>query len=296
MANGTYTFQTVTVPGASGGTWLGGINNAGEVTGYFSASNGASSQAFVEQGGSFTPFSIGLPHGAAAGINNLGQVAVTAGDVMTGVEGAIWSAGQTTIIGRGLSASGINDGGTAVGTMNLPNGLSTAGFISRNGVLTQFTAPGATNTQAHGINNQGEIVGTADGHGFADINGQFSTIDVPGAVKTDPAAVNLAGVIAGSYYDGAHWHGFVDTAGQMQFINAPGASDTWVGGINDSNQLSGYFQAAAGGPIEGFIATDPPAAPPPPDQQQVAFIKSFGHSDVGRSTFGMPLHMTHHHG
>src|SRR3954463_15670755 len=50
----------------------------------------------------------------------------------------------------------------------------------------QIDVPGATDTQAQGINDAGQIVGlfsdSMGGHGFLDTAGTFTTIDVPSAI------------------------------------------------------------------------------------------------------------------
>src|SRR4051795_11643503 len=57
--------------------------------------------------------------------------------------------------------------------------------------FTQIDVPGADSTEAHGINDVGQIVGVfgnrgmfAPSHGFLDTGGSFTQIDVPGAFST----------------------------------------------------------------------------------------------------------------
>jgi probable HAF family extracellular repeat protein len=269
-----YTFQTVVVPDATDGTWLGGINNSGEVAGY-DAGFGFDHypKPFTYSDGTFTPLAnfSEASRAHANGINNAGQVVGEFGFGTQATLAYLWSPNApeqtiSSVTNPGSNAIdkayGVNDAGQVVG-VDLPFGEK--GFVWQNGSFSFLKVPGASATEAHGINNAGTIVGTADSHGFLDANGQFSTIDVSGATATDPMAINTSGTIAGSYNDGAHWHGFIDTGGQMSFINEPDASDTWVTGLNDKGQLTGYFQPSAGGPVQGFIATpqQAPADPPP---------------------------------
>src|SRR5436305_6556097 len=76
-----------------------------------------------------------------------------------------------TGIGR---PSGVNDAGQIVGYSL--GGEQTRGFLYTNGALVSITAPGSRNTLAYGINNAGQIVGSASGsgtgtYGFLYING-----------------------------------------------------------------------------------------------------------------------------
>src|SRR4051794_41497713 len=77
----------------------------------------------------------------------------------------------------------------------------------------QIDVPGATDTQAQGINDAGQIVrlfsDSMGGHGFLDTAGTFTTIDVPSAIPvlgltgyTYALGVNNAGQIVGRYSGG----------------------------------------------------------------------------------------------
>jgi uncharacterized membrane protein len=80
-------------------------------------------------------------------------------------------------------------------------------------VYHTIVVPGATSTEASGINLEGEIVGSfADSsfitHGFLLDRGNFTAIDVPGSSVTEAAGINPRGDIVGTFIDGGI-HGFV---------------------------------------------------------------------------------------
>ena len=296
MANGTYTFQTVTVPGASDGTWLGGINNSGEVTGYDSGF-GADHypHAFTYANSTFTPISLptSRPNQTTGnGINNQGQVVGADGTPPIGVVGFLWSPDGSyqeisSIPGvpppdRIDIAYGINDNGQVVGADFVGRHV---GFIWQGGAMSFLQVPGASTTEAHGINNSGVIVGTADNYGFIDFGGQISLMGIPGATVVDARAINNDDTVVGSYNDGTHWHGWIDQGGSLTFINAPGATDTWVTGINDAGTIVGYDSVDGGAP-QGFIATDPPAADPITTMVREDYVGLFGRdADPGAQSF-----------
>jgi hypothetical protein len=281
-----YTFQTVVVDGAADGTWLGGINNAGIATGY-DAGFGFDhyGHAFTYTNGAFTPIEISKSLGN--GINNAGQVAGSDGGGTTRTFGFLWSPdGSSQEISSVPDqpsqavdkAYGVNDAGQVVG-VDLP--FQHKGFVWQNGSFSFFQVPNAA-TEGHGINNAGVIVGTANNYGFIDNGGQFSLFGL-GAV-TEVNAINNSNVVAGDYFDGNHWHGFIDD-GTMHFIDAPGASETHIEGINDAGTISGYLTPAAGGPVQGFIATDPPADPVTTLVRE-EYVGLFGHdASSGAQTF-----------
>ena len=122
--------------------------------------------------------------------------------------------------------------------------------------------PGAASTEAHGINNFGEIVGffnlgvagcefgstLCTFHGFKLKNKVFTCVDIPGATNTRILGVNDAGDVAGDYMtsDG-HIHGFLlHHTGTLQKINQPGSSFTTASGVNNSLTVAGTG-------ITGFI-------------------------------------------
>jgi len=87
------------------------------------------------------------------------------------------------------------------------------GFLLNKGTFTTIDVPGATRTQAGGINDRGQIVGDylADGvqHGFRFDGGIFVTTDVPTGTATQAVGINDRGEIVGVYTSAGRSHGFV---------------------------------------------------------------------------------------
>ena len=88
--------------------------------------------------------------------------------------------------------------------------------------------PGASSTQAWGINAHGEIVGfyvnpDTTVHGFSLKGGVFSSIDFPGASNTQANGVNAQGDVVGTYAMSGVTHGFLLTGGRFTTIRC-GAS------------------------------------------------------------------------
>jgi probable HAF family extracellular repeat protein len=78
-----------------------------------------------------------------------------------------------------------------------------------------FDVPGAIHTEAHGINETGQIVGwfqDATGvYGFLKDGTTFTTIDVPGSMSRGVFGINETGQIVGYSSDAMRQHGFVAT-------------------------------------------------------------------------------------
>jgi hypothetical protein len=151
-------------------------------------------------------------------------------------------------------AQGINDAGQIVGYhtgIGFDDVSGTEGFLDTGGTYTTIAYTPASVTDARGINNSGEIVGTyynpfssSPIQGFQDIGGTFTTLDYPGAATTDVTGVNNVGQIVG-WYLGSNLevtNGFLDTRGTFTTIDYPTASVTMLNGINDSGEIVGFAQ------------------------------------------------------
>jgi len=137
------------------------------------------------------------------------------------------------------------------------------GFELASGKLKALQFPGATNTSAFGISEQGVIVGEYDFdgvilHGFILQNGAYTTVDDPdknNAFGTRLLGINNSGVAVGEYEDSqAFFHGFVYKNGVFENVIHPGSRNTFVQGINNVGLITGlaFFSE---GTNKGFIAS-----------------------------------------
>lgn len=121
--------------------------------------------------------------------------------------------------------------------------------------FTTIEVPGAVWTEARGINNAREIVGTSYNpmRGFfRAASGDFTALAVPGA-DTGAEGINGLGEIVGQFYDNAGAHGYLrDRAGRFTTLDVPGAGfTTQAQDINDSGQIVGFFESTNG--VHGFL-------------------------------------------
>ncbi len=174
------TFITVDAPNTVFNQLL-GVNNAGVVSGYSSATNptGATGEeSYIDNHGTFTYLSSYLP--SAIGNNQ---------------------------------ATGINNGGDISGFYLTNAGADSFGFLltpSGSGYsLTSLEFPGSTFTQALGLNNDGDIVGSyvnasgaMDGFLYNIATGTYASIDDPlGVGTTTINGLNDKGDLVGFYVD-----------------------------------------------------------------------------------------------
>jgi uncharacterized membrane protein len=137
---------------------------------------------------------------------------------------------------------------------------------------SRINVPGSLETEAHGINARGHIVGGyvgADGtsHGFLLRKGVFTTIDVPielpgptaAAIATLSArSVNARGDIVGVFVDSEfnEFQTYLLSDGEFTQIAFPGAIATVAGSINNAGDITGFFWGPTLDRSGGFIYKD----------------------------------------
>ena len=158
-ANGTWT--KLDFPGAIV-TWPTGINNLGQVVGWYE--NNTGQHGFIYNRGTWVSFDFPdtTTFTEPAGINDRGQIV---GD--RGGHAIVYDHGGVTVIdypGAAVTAAfGINNRGQVVGEYSTTSPFGIHGFLYDNGTFTTIDYPGAVVTAAFGINDLGQIVGEGQG-------------------------------------------------------------------------------------------------------------------------------------
>src|SRR5262249_11051263 len=133
-----------------------GINASGQIVGYYSDATGQ--HGFLYDQGSYitldAPGSNGIPGTQAYGINASGQIVGSYVDAAGNGHGFLYDQGRYTTLDFG--ASGINNAGQIVG----------GNLLFDHGNYTTLDVPGSTWTQAAGINDSRQIVGTSHDGAF----------------------------------------------------------------------------------------------------------------------------------
>jgi uncharacterized membrane protein len=111
--------------------------------------------------------------------------------------------------------------------------------------FTSIECPGGGATNARGINNHGEIVGSHRGLATLFKAGKcipLAPTTVLGTNPSDAFKINDRGDVVGYFYgDDGFKHGFLLRKGVLTTLDFPGASQTWAMGINESGTVSGLF-------------------------------------------------------
>ena len=213
-----------------------GINNSGQFVGYYWNPPDNFYHGFLFDGTNFIAISYpGAQNTSITGINDSVKIVGSYWPGSSpvpgpGSKGFLYIGGNFTQIAhpdpndRLTSSLDINNSDQIVGYYQDIN-YKYHGFIVRYsggsidwGNASYLNYPGATNTEAMGINHAGQLVGTywsaPDNlsHGFFYSNGEFSQVDYPNSKITIPYGINNSGQIVGRYQDGSgNIHGFLAT-------------------------------------------------------------------------------------
>ncbi len=258
---------TFDYPGATSTSPI-GINDRGDVSGYFVDSSGAT-RGFVRlRNGSFTaPIVEPNDTGNSTRGEGINSSRLLCGYYLNGADQSnhgYFLSGRTFTQFDVAGASqtflfGLNDAGNFVGSFIDSSGFQ--GFINEGGTTTVFNVPGASATEPLGISSSDEAVGLyfdpSGLHGFfRDASGVLTfPMDVPGSTLTVLADLDDSGRIVGSYNDSAGQnHGLLMlSSGAFLSFDYPGATETGLNGINNAGLMCGRYTDSAGIP-HGFIA------------------------------------------
>ena len=295
-------FQTASI--ALAGTFINGINDLGQVVGYYQEGNPLAGISAPQPGLSYQAFERNLDgtfskinppdatrESSATGINNSGQITGYFTDTINNTHGYILSGTTFDILdvpgpGPNGSASstialGINARGDVVGSYG--SGLETTvnpsidGFVRQGGTYSDVIYPNVPPSvvqpasgysginRAYGINSVGDIVGiyfarfdpASNGfHGFLLRNDSYSTFDFPTDANHATLAygINDMSQIVGDFTDSNGPHAYLYSGGTFAALYISGSTRSQAFGINNLGQIVGNF-VDSNGNTRGFIAS-----------------------------------------
>ncbi len=283
-----YLFTTIDVPGAIATLPL-DINNSGVIVGTYSLNHDNTAACFIYDGATYTTFTVfDSTYSQVNAINDAGRMVGSYRDAEGKFHGFIREGAVTTSFDAALPNAlqtflyGVNAAGDLVGGFRDAAG-KIQGFAYINGSYQILDYGDGAFTQAHAINDFGQIVGcyhvNGQFHAFLLDNGVFSDLTGPGANYTVAGDINNYGEIAGDYSEtiGNRRHAFLFTGGLFYPFDFPGLTEgSLATGINDfADIVGGYPDFDEGGMVtRGFLAlfdggppsgnNDPGLPPDPP--------------------------------
>src|ERR1700733_3859761 len=187
----------------------------------------------------------------ASALNDAGEAAGIS-ETPTASIATMFSGGKATSIstlGSTVSvANAINGSGEIAGWNSYdssPN-FDPQAFLYSNGAMQNINSPSLfpSGTEAYGINNAGEVVGTgylsaSSFHAFLYSGGKMRDLGPPGAFQATAYAINNSGQIVGTYALNSGASGtFLYTNGTMRKLPAtPGTGVGYGNAINDNGEI-----------------------------------------------------------
>ena len=240
-------FATIDYPGSTSTAAI-AVNARGDIAGFFLDTTGrwhgfvfANGQFFVQDNPLATTgtFTLGInASGTLVGEFKVGQAFGQLGFAWIQRHGDYAQLtppdcrGETPAHPVQAFATAINSRNDVVGRLIDAAGQQCAWRLDKNGVYSILTFPGASLTNARGVNAVGEVVGVSRvngvNHGFVlppDDVIDFISIDFPGAASTRALGINSRGDIVGTYAlagPAGVGHGFVLTRDNVGDADDPG--------------------------------------------------------------------------
>lgn len=274
-----YSFETLDNQADPTFNQLLGINNNGEIAGYFgsgAAGHPNKGYTLVAPYGQGNYTNENFPGSVQTQVTALNNKGYTAGFWVDGAGNnfgfiqwhGVFTSYKNPHTGTGTvnQLLGLNDKGIAVGFYTDGNGVNHAYQLDQNtGKFSNIVPPGGSNATATGINDNGDVVGfltASNGSivGFLKKGSSYTEFDFPNSTVTNPFGVNQTDQIVGSYVDSANqMHGFILsnplTQAHWRSLDDPnGVGTTTINGINDDSDVVGFYVDQAGN-TDGFIAT-----------------------------------------
>jgi uncharacterized membrane protein len=264
LACADYVYNTVNYPGAVF-TDVRGLNNSGQIVGYASL-DGLTFFAFSYAGGVFSALPPTVFGTSAHGVNDSGVIVGSANHDPGPVQGFIFNAGSYAFFSRpgwaNTYARMVTNGGLVTGYSQDEAAGTSAGYIYNpfTSVFTDISPAGSLFTIAQGINNAGQVVGSAilaatGANAFLRQPDGSITLFQIGAAPTRARGINDMGLITGFMTVGGVNQGFVGTSSGFQTLMVPGSDETIPEAINNSGQVAGLYRTGGGTVTSGFIAT-----------------------------------------
>jgi probable HAF family extracellular repeat protein len=279
-----------TLPGGSTYRYLAtGINNNGKIVGYSYTDTSAQQRGFLYSDGVMTDLgTLGGRYTYANGINNNGQIVGYSETATGNVRAFLYFEGEMKDLGTLFGTNGgpfssrahaINDSGQVVGRALL-SGAEHA-FLYSGNTMKDLGTLGGNNSYAWGINNNGQIVGSAEiatGVVHAFLYSGDTMIDLgalPGLPYSRATGINNNGQIVGysetlasfntGGFDGQR-HAFLYSGGTMKDLGTLGGVFSEAYGINDKGQIVGFSNPAVNSARKAAFLYNPQPISLPPIQ------------------------------
>jgi probable HAF family extracellular repeat protein len=179
-------------------------------------------------------------------------------------------------------AFGINDAGEVVGTSNTGNTIQGFTWTGADGLQTLSRLAGTNASQAYAVDAKGDVAGICGTHATLWTKGNIVDLGaLPGADRSEAHGLNNQGQVVGSSSSPEGVRAFLWSGGMMQSLGVlPGDESSRANLINDQGMVVGASQGSSG--VHAFLWTAAKGMEPLGTLTGGNYSEAFGINNAGQ--------------
>jgi len=233
---------------SSNASYPAGINDLGQVVGYYYTDSWAKRAFLYSEGGMVDLGTLGGDQAYAHDINDAGQVVGEAQDGSGAWHAFLWDSTEGmqdlgTLGGASSVAYAVNAEGRVVGYSD--TGSANHAFLYCDGAMSDLGTFDYAQSGAFDINDQSQVVGlllphTGGASAFIHDGGTLQDLGTLLLEGSQAWVINNSGLVAGHAWQGGEYHSFLYAPGAVVDLGTLGGfANTYIWGVSDTGQLVG---------------------------------------------------------
>lgn len=178
-------------------------------------------------------------------------------------------------------ASAINDAGQVVGTSNSQDNMRAFLWTSQSGLTQLPTLSGSDSSSAYAINRVGEIAGVSGAHAALWSGSTITDLGTLGGARSEAHGINNSGQVVGvaDTKTGAHAFLWTNASGMKDLGTLPGDTSSRANRVSDQGAVVGASEGIEG--VQAFLWTNSAGMQPIGTLQGGGYSEAFGVNNSG---------------